>query len=48
VIRQAQLADLVAIRAGKAAFDVAEELRLEERLGDAGAVDRDEFGGAAR
>ena len=37
-----QLAALVAVGAGEAALDVAEQLRLEQRLGEAGAVDRDE------
>ena len=37
-----ELARLVAIGAGEAALDVAEQLRLEQRLGQAGAVDRDE------
>ena len=32
-------ARLVAVGAGEAAADVAEELRLEQRLGDAAAVD---------
>ena len=39
---QLQLARLVAIGAGEAALDVAEQLRFEQRLGQAGAVDRDE------
>ena len=42
VMRQLELARLVAIRAGEAALDVAEELRLEQRLGHAGAVHGDE------
>jgi hypothetical protein len=37
-----QLPHLVAIGAGEAALHVAEELALEQRLGDAGAVERDE------
>ena len=37
-----ELAGLVAIGAGEAALDVTEELRLEQRLGDAGAIDRHE------
>ena len=41
-MRELQLAALVAIRAGEAALDVAEELRFEERFGEAGAVHRDE------
>ena len=32
----------IAIRAGEAAADVAEERRFEQRVGNAGAVDRDE------
>ena len=40
--RRLQLADLVAIGAGEAALHVAEQLRFEQRLGQAGAVDRDE------
>ena len=35
-MRELELAALVAVGAGEAAFDVAEELRLEERFGDAG------------
>ena len=41
-MRELELAALVAVGAGEAALDVAEELRLEERFGDAGAVHRDE------
>ena len=37
-----ELARLVAIGAGEAALDVAEQLRLEQRFGQAGAVDGDE------
>ena len=37
-----ELALLVAVGAGEAALDVAEQLRLEQRLGQAGAVDGDE------
>ena len=37
-VRQLDLAPLVAIRAGEAALDVTEQLRLEERFGHAGAV----------
>ena len=37
-----QLAAFVAVGAGEAALDVSEELRFEERLGQAGAVDGDE------
>ena len=39
---------LVAVRAGEAAAHVAEELRLEQRVGQAGAVERDERRGRAR
>ena len=39
VVRQLELARLVAIRAGEAALHVAEELGFEQRLGNAGAVD---------
>ena len=41
-MRELELAALVAVGAGEAALDVAEELRLEERFGDAGAVHRHE------
>ena len=41
-MRELELAALVAVGAGEAAFDVSEELRLEERFGDAGAVHRHE------
>ena len=41
-VRRLELAGLVAIGAGEAALDVAEQLRLEQRLGQAGAVDRRE------
>ena len=41
-MRELELAALVAVGAGEAALDVAEELRLEQRFGDAGAVDRHE------
>ena len=37
-----ELAGLVAVRPGEAALHVAEELRLEQGFGKAGAVDRDE------
>ena len=37
-----ELAGLVAVGAGEAALDVAEQLRFEQRLGQAGAVHRDE------
>ena len=46
-VRQTELADLVAIRAGEAALDVAEQLRFEQRFGDARAVDGHELGRAA-
>ena len=41
-VRGLQLARLVAVGAGEAALDVAEQLRLEQRLGQAGAVHRHE------
>ena len=41
-MRELELAALVAVGAGEAAFDVSEELRLEERFGDAGEVHRHE------
>ena len=41
-MRELELAALVAVGAGEAALDVPEELRLEQRLGDAGAVHRHE------
>ncbi len=47
-VRRLELADLVAIRAGEAALDVAEQLGLEERLGQPGAVDRHEGTATAR
>ena len=37
-MRELELAALVAVGAGEAALDVSEELRLEQRLGQAGAV----------
>ena len=37
-----QLADAIAIRAGEAALDVPEQLRFEQRFGDASTVHRDE------
>ena len=40
-MRQLQLADLVAMRAGEAALDVTEQLRFEQRLRDARAIERD-------
>ena len=48
VVGHLELAGLVAIGAGEAALDVAEELRLEQRFGNAGAVDRHERGFGAR
>jgi hypothetical protein len=39
-MRKLQLAARVAIRAGEASLHVAEQLRLEERLGNPGAVHR--------
>ncbi len=41
-MRELELAALVAVGAGEAALDVSEELRLEERFGDAGEVHRHE------
>ena len=43
-----ELARLVAIGAGEAALDVAEQLGLEQRFGQAGAVDRREHVAGAR
>ncbi len=43
-----ELARLVAIGAGEAALDVAEQLRLEQRFGQAGAVDGDDGARGAR
>ncbi len=48
VRRHLQQSGFVAIRAGEAAAYVAEELRLEQRIGQAGAVDRDQPARAAR
>ena len=42
VRRHFEQARLVAVRAGEAAAHVAEQLGLEQRVGQAGAVDRDE------
>ena len=42
VVGHLELAGLVAIGAGEAALHVAEQLGLEQRLGNAGAVDRHE------
>ena len=47
-VRQLQLAELVAVGAGEAALHVAEQLRFEQRLGQARAVDRDERARGAR
>ena len=47
-VRRLELAGLVAIGAGEAALHVAEQLRLEQRFGQAGAVDRRERHGRAR
>ena len=41
-VRHFELARLIAVGAGEAAADVAEQLRLEQRFGEAGAVDGDE------
>ena len=41
-------ANLVAIRSGEGAFDVAEELALEEGFDDSGAVQHDEFADGRR
>ena len=41
-VRGLQLAGLVAVGPGEAAFHVTKQLRLEERLGQAGTVHRDE------
>ena len=42
LVRDLELARLVAVRPREAAAHVPEQLRLEERLGQPGAVDRDE------
>ena len=42
VVRHLEFAGLVAIRTGETALHVSEKLGLEQRFGDAGAVDRDE------
>src|SRR5207244_30333 len=42
VVRRLEEPDLVAVGAGEGAADVAEELGLEERLGERRAVDREE------
>src|SRR5262249_17766184 len=47
-IRNFELARLVAIRAREGPLDVPEQLRFEERFGEAGAVDRDEHPVRAR
>ena len=41
-MRELQLSRLVAVRAGEAALDMSEELRLEERFREAGTIHRDE------
>ena len=43
-----ELPRLVAVRAGKAPLDVPEQFGLEQRLGNAGAIDRHERGTRAR
>ncbi len=43
LICELELSGLVAISPGEAAFDVAEQLRFEQRFGKAGAVDRDKW-----
>jgi len=48
VVRLIEEAALVALSAREGAVDVAEELALEERLGDRPAVHRDERRGVAR
>ena len=48
VRRHLEQAGLVAVRAGEAAAHVAEELGLEQRVGQAGAVERDQRAGGAR
>ena len=47
-VRELQLAGLVTVGAGEAALHVAEQLRFEKRLREAGAVDRDERTRSAR
>ena len=42
LVRQLELAELLRVRVGERAALVAEELALEQRLGDGGAVERDE------
>ena len=42
-VRELQLAALVTVGAGEASFDVSEELRLEQCLGEAGAIHRHEW-----
>ena len=48
LMRQLQFARLVAIGAGEAALDVAEQFGFEQSLGEAGAVDRNELPARAR
>ena len=47
-VGELQLAQLVAVGAGEAALHVPEQLRLEQRLGDAGAVHRHIFTSSSR
>jgi hypothetical protein len=42
VVRELELADLVAVRAGEAAAHVSEELGLEQRIRQRAAIDRHE------
>ena len=44
-VRGLQLPELVSIGAGEAALHMSEQLRLEQRLGQARAVDRHERAG---
>ena len=48
LVRQLELAELLRVRVGERAALVAEELALEQRLGDGGAVQRDELLASAR
>ena len=47
-VRRLELAGLVAIGAGEAALHVAKELRLQQRFGQAGAIDRRKHHGGPR
>src|SRR5204863_5673599 len=47
-VRQLELAELLLVRVGERALLVAEELALEQRLRDGGAVERDERLSGAR